>query len=511
MSDSDFPDDMPASVLPMRHGSATIKHPGTLLKHKSWLVMLAKAFPNLLTQSEHKISYQELLSGLGWSQSSGRRRLKAEVEALSEVKIKFNLLGSDDPDDWTSIHNLLAEVVDDKMGNFIYSFPPRLAKMLANPEIFSLLAMDALKVFRSQYALALYIMLNQYAEEDETPVIRIEDYREIVGIPDDKYREFKRLRQGAIDRPLSDLCKNSDLTAELKVIKNGKDAVGLQFCNIRRKENHELTEIVNAAKDSATMSNVIKKRISAQEESTPTLEMTESDGVYRLEGGGATVEKLGESSIVPGDSYTLLRDKYKVREKEAKELCESLDGLPEVVLRQALQRVYEYGKKGKIKSLGPYTTRTIRSAISDYWDNQDKYKSMQEELDEARAKKSQIIKESEYQAIRTELHSEYMALQYMRMSKAYELLPPKRKEELVRRAKPQLPPNTSSQLDSTKPIYALSKLASSMFLDVISKEKEFAAVKVNKEAFINHLTNKGFQVDLYEREIMELLRKLKVE
>lgn len=461
--------------MPIRTAAATISIPGTLVRHKSWLILVANAYRELLTEDEHTISFHTLASRLKWDGAS-IKRLKSDIEALAQTTVRFNMFEADDDDDWLSIHQLIAEAVDDGQGNIRYSFPPRLRRKLADPAVFSLLALDALHIFGSKYSLALYLALNQFEREGKTPQISVNGYRQLMGVGDDEYTEFKRLKPRVITEPLAEVCAKSDLDAEVMLLKEGKNVTKIQFVNIRRKPDHDLTPLLQAhARPLITLDGVAE----------PTAGES-GEGVRILEAN---------------DYRTLLMTRYMVTGKALKEIMEALENGAQIqALQSALERVDAYRATSTVGNLGGYTAKTVLNALRGQGGQRRSRNA------DVPAATSLARAEADHrQKYLDKFRNEYVALTNRRLEGAYESLPAERKIRLVEEVSGKIPSAFRKQIDPAKPIYTLNAPARAFLMTALRDTKEMQPYLVTEEVFRRHLTGQGYEVDVLAPLIADVL------
>lgn len=463
-------------VIPMRTAAATISLPGTLVRHKSWLILVANAYQELLEESEHVISFRTLMARLDWDASTSIKRLKQDIEALAQTTVRFNMLGADNDDDWSSIHQLIAEAVDDGMGNIRYSFPPRLRRKLADPSVFSLLALDALNLFSSKYALALYLILNQFARDGETPEISVHAYRQMMNVEEGEYTEFKRLKPRVITEPLAEVSTKSDLEAEVIFVKDGKTIIKLQFVNIRRKPDHHLTTILQA-------------------HSRPSVTI-EAQAVDSVDEAATVCNEISSHQ----NYQSLLINQYSVDAGAVGKIVQAVeDGVPESIIRAALDRVDAYRSTQNVKNIGAYTSRTVLNAVQSYRE------AMGVRATPATVSRARKEEADHRQRYLEKFRNEYVALTNRRLEGAYESLPIERKTRLTEEVSGKIPSAFRKQLDPAKPIYSLNPPVRAFFLTALRDTKEMQPYLVTEEIFLRHLAGQGFEVDVLAPLIADVL------
>jgi plasmid replication initiation protein len=118
---------------------------------------------------------------------------------------------------------------------FSWSIQVRLAGML---EQFTQIDMLGIQRLTSTHSVRLYELLSQF-KSTGCRVISIEDFRYAMDCAD-KYPQNKHLTQFVINPALADLNKNSDLTATVETVKQGRAITHLKF-NFRKNPQQRLT------------------------------------------------------------------------------------------------------------------------------------------------------------------------------------------------------------------------------------------------------------------------------
>jgi hypothetical protein len=124
--------------------------------------------------------------------------LKEALEALVGCKVKWNVLDKDNKWEW-GVTTLLAHATI-KDGLCTYSYSPPLRERLHNPNIYARISLSMQNKFDSKHALALWELcldsLDRPKQYGETPWIPLETFRELMGIAEEMYPEFKKLNKG---------------------------------------------------------------------------------------------------------------------------------------------------------------------------------------------------------------------------------------------------------------------------------------------------------------------------
>lgn len=247
---------MPSLVKP-NAGTMHITYKGLLSEHRIWWILFSHAWDELQDTDKHQftISWSTLASRIGRTRPS-ILKIKGEVTRLKHVLVEWNILNHA-PGDWDGLYSLLSGATDDRQGNLIYSFDPQLREKLVIDEGAQWMAVDILNVFRSKYAFALYVLLNEAQRQGETTWLSVNTYRRLMGIEDGKYTDWRDLYKRVILAPMQEVNERSNLSAEIVLTMEGGRYIGFRFNQITLKPDHAITKLVNRARQEQSQQPLI--------------------------------------------------------------------------------------------------------------------------------------------------------------------------------------------------------------------------------------------------------------
>lgn len=191
----------------------------TLHDKRVWNVLLANAHGPKLAQAQTKFSIP--MSELRDSHM-GNDRIADSIERLMKTIVRyrdgdrvfrFQLLGGNDMGDTGRSH-----------GTLTYSFDEKLIAVLQNSTMFAKLKLEVVAAFSSKYALSLYEhaaqrvrMRHKFSEQ-----YTVEEFREILGVPDNKLRAFGSLKQKAIDPAIQEINALAEFNVYVASKRTGK-------------------------------------------------------------------------------------------------------------------------------------------------------------------------------------------------------------------------------------------------------------------------------------------------
>lgn len=207
----------------------------TLRQTKVCRYFLERARKKLLETTYHRVYQEELKDFLG---SNDWENLKEDIEAIRKINIRWDLLpqkGGGDKLLW-GVSPVLAdcELKKDESGRlyFQFSFSPKMLKELHSPKFFRDFDLRLIRSFKSKYALKFYefclASINPGQKHLITELIPKDTFWELLGLEEDKYKDYYDFKKRVINPAISEVNKISDLKIELirKKIASGKYA----FC-----------------------------------------------------------------------------------------------------------------------------------------------------------------------------------------------------------------------------------------------------------------------------------------
>jgi hypothetical protein len=219
----------------IKHSAAIqIQNSITLLQRRAWNVLLANAYDGLSDEEEHSIRIQLLMQTLEFH-SKNEDYLKEALEALVGCTVQWNVLNKDGEFVW-GVTTLLAQAKIER-GLCTYAYSPEMRRRLHNPSMYARLSLSMQNKFESKHAQALWELSADYLgagrEEGATPLIPLEVFRNLMGIPEGMYPEFMRLNEKVIKPAIAEINRVSDFRVTVDYHRQGRKVIALQF-KIRR-------------------------------------------------------------------------------------------------------------------------------------------------------------------------------------------------------------------------------------------------------------------------------------
>jgi plasmid replication initiation protein len=185
----------------------------TEVQLKTWLAMLYHS-RNSFRAETHEISIKELKELSGYAQHD-LKYLKDAMFRFCQTVVSFNTLGKSKKSYGGVITCLLAGANFDKKPGFVeYQFSVMLKDIVENSKMFGNLSLTLVRNIETKAALALYRVMNDYRGIRTTPDISLKVLREILGVDEGEYIEFKAFNQWV----LKPACKHIKQKTDLEVI-----------------------------------------------------------------------------------------------------------------------------------------------------------------------------------------------------------------------------------------------------------------------------------------------------
>ena len=202
----------------------------SLLQRRAWNVLLANAYNDLPDKDIHSVSMVELAAKLGFD-SGNQEYLKEVLRSLRSCEVEWNLLNKDNKQVW-GVASLLASA-EIENGICTYGFAPHLRLKLHNPRVYAKLNLRLQNQFRSRYALILWEICFDYFDTDrdrgETPFIRLETFKSLMGLAETDYPVFKVLNRDLIKPAIKEINDLTNYLVEVEPKRLGRRIGELKF------------------------------------------------------------------------------------------------------------------------------------------------------------------------------------------------------------------------------------------------------------------------------------------
>ena len=214
--------------------SAAIQHENTisLLARRVWTALLYHAYDQLPYSNKHTIRIDTLKEIIEFD-SKNDEYLKQTLRELNRSQVQWNVLGKDQEWEWGTTTLLAGATI--KKGVCTFDFGSILSERLHNPNLYARIHLSIQNKFESKHALALWELcldyLNDLKNYGETPLMTVAMFRQLMGIRQDQYVQFKLLNLKVIKEPLEEINSKTDfrITVEYKRVKRRIEYLKFRF------------------------------------------------------------------------------------------------------------------------------------------------------------------------------------------------------------------------------------------------------------------------------------------
>ncbi|MCC9290261.1 replication initiation protein [Pseudomonas aeruginosa] len=199
------------------------------LQPKAWNVLLHNAyddFPDVYLQL-HTIPVPDLMD-LARFDSKIVKYLKDALEDMVTTKIKSDIIDHQGKSDWAVTTALASASIKDGICSYAYS--PELRTKLYIPEFYARNDLLIISRFSSGHALAMYENCARYRAINQTPILPLPLFRELLGVNNTaSYDEFKILIRAVIQPAIIEINSISDICLEVEQQREKRKVVRVKF------------------------------------------------------------------------------------------------------------------------------------------------------------------------------------------------------------------------------------------------------------------------------------------
>lgn len=358
----------------------------TFIQQKTANILLLNAYDDLLKKEKHSIRIKDLAKLIDF-ESNNQDVLKDALRGLMSTVLEWNLLDDNGKEDgWEGCPMLSG--VSIRKGWCTYRYSEVLREKLYNPEIYARINLAVQTRFSSGYALSLYENCVRFRKVGSTGWISLDVYRKLMGIPEGRYVDFKRLSARVIRDPIKQINNSSDIYIEEPEYKREKRKVVAVRFAIRDNPQMSLFRFGNGVQEQLNMPVVDE----------------EEEG---KESSGKEQELMGN----------LLE--YGMKEEQAMGIMQKHD---ESYIRDNLKVIDRDYQAGKVKNLPAYTLAALKN---DYRPKKSPYEIKQAEQKASAKKKAEWAKHAH-----DRLEALQRDFQRHRMQEALDRLSPEESQDL---------------------------------------------------------------------------------
>lgn len=248
-----------------------IKHSISARQYKYWFLLL-KTYKELLENGAEKdekgfysVSLSHITSLMGYEPV--KKELKADLEALRQQPIIINYLEKDGKP-VTHGMGFISEwkVTSTKIAFRLPSFVEDVLKGdLEAQKMFLLMNWDIFNSFGGKYEAIIYKLCKDYMGVGRTPYFTVEEYRDYIGLKENEYKQFFRLNEWTLSKPIKNIndSEMSDILVKVILEKKGVKVIGLHF-EMQYKPTTPVLEITQIEPNPAFKKSLITIPINKQ-------------------------------------------------------------------------------------------------------------------------------------------------------------------------------------------------------------------------------------------------------
>lgn len=201
-----------------------------LLQKKLFNVLLLNAYDTLLEVTTQEIPVTALKALINYN-SKDHGALREALRAIRQVPVEFNLLeDGKESGPWT-ITGLISEATLDG-GVCTYSFGPKMAEALYQPEVYVMINLRVMQAMTSSFSLSLYENTARFRKVGSTGWIAVSTWRKLLGATADLYDSFRHLNTRVVQPAIKECNAKSDLTLTMEAQRQptkGRPVTHLRF------------------------------------------------------------------------------------------------------------------------------------------------------------------------------------------------------------------------------------------------------------------------------------------
>jgi hypothetical protein len=154
--------------------------------------------------------------------------LKKQLKALEDITIEFDYLRKEE-EVWEAMKIISAVRISKRTGCIEFEVPYMLKEKILAPHMYAPLNISLIAGLNSKYAIVLYELLRDYKNAPAFPKLTIEQFRTLLGLDDQQYKEFQNFKKRVLVPAVREINSKTDLKCEYELIKKGRHYVAIQF------------------------------------------------------------------------------------------------------------------------------------------------------------------------------------------------------------------------------------------------------------------------------------------
>lgn len=174
----------------------------------------------------------EIVKDIIGAKTVNSKRLKDELWKLTKIDVEYNIFKKDKVVGWRKFglltNDLKIDYDEDGKAFFKYKLSETVEENLVKPNIFAKIDLAMIKGLSSKYAVILYELLEDYKKVN-VPYMTIEEFREFMGVEEDKYKMVADLKKRVIEVIKDEINEKTKFTVSYEFKKKMRKIIGIQW------------------------------------------------------------------------------------------------------------------------------------------------------------------------------------------------------------------------------------------------------------------------------------------
>ncbi len=329
----------------------------TLVQRKLFNALLLNAYHEMPEKLQYTISIKKLCSLIGYD-SRDYKKLRKSIMDLITTAIEWNVIEynyGDQEAKWRASAVVSAAKIEN--GICTYEFSSIMRELLYHPEIYGKIDINIMTSFNSSYGLALYENCIRFQNISSTPWLPINTFRKLMGISENRYKNFCDLKKRVLDIAVKEVNLYSPIKVIPELQRVNKKVINIKFKLFSNEVSSDMnniienvdSELINELKRDFSLSDKAASDFMSQYEpeyirnKIQLIKVSESFRSGKIKKIAAYLTDALRRDYKPSKSSKILlkemqnQEEVKIKEKKAKE-----DAQERKLKKQKKQMIEDY-------------------------------------------------------------------------------------------------------------------------------------------------------------------------
>lgn len=174
----------------------------------------------------------------------GNDNLKQQLRGLMKIVLEFNYLGKDKKWVWEASVLIPSTTIRAGSKYTEFEFTECLKEKILRPDMYTPLNILLIAGLKSIYAIVLYEFLKDYLTAPAIPVMTIKQFRNLLGVEDNKYMLFQNFKVWVLDKAVNEVNGKTDIHCSYKLIKEHGNKYSHIGFKVEKKENYKYPKLL---------------------------------------------------------------------------------------------------------------------------------------------------------------------------------------------------------------------------------------------------------------------------